>query len=199
MPDRRPVVALDLMDTVLVDPFREALHAATGLTPRELFARRNPASYPAFERGELDEAAYWQAFRDAGIEFDAEAFHATRRAGYRWIDGMRELIDDLRRDGRVTVVTASNYPHWATELEHGLLAGVFDGFHVSYRLGARKPDEAFFARLVAEVDRAPEEVWFVDDREANVAGATAVGLHAHRFCDAETTRAWLRASAGLAV
>lgn len=194
---RTPVVALDLMDTVLVDPFREALHAATGLTPRELFARRAPGMYPAFERGELDEAAYWQAFRDAGIDFDAEAFHATRRAGYRWVDGMRDLIEDVR--SHATVVAASNYPHWAQELEDGMLAGLFDGFHVSYRLGARKPDAAFFDRLLGEVGRDPAEVFFVDDREVNVEGAREVGLHAHRFVDTPSLRLWLAEAAGLAL
>lgn len=197
MPSRRPVVALDLMDTVLVDPFREALHAATGLTPREIFARRNPASYPAFERGELSEEDYWQAFRDAGIAFDADAFHATRRSGYRWIDGMRELIDHLRP--HAAVVAASNYPHWVRELEDDLLAGCFEHVHVSYRVGARKPDPAFFTALLDEVEAEPHEVFFVDDREVNVEGAREVGLHAHLFRDAPSLRAWLREVADLRV
>lgn len=183
-------VAFDLMDTVVRDPYREALAAATGLPVEELFARRDTSAYPALERGELAEADYWAAHRAAGIDVDVDAFHATRRAGYRWLPGMRELLTDLA--GQVRLVVASNYPVWIEEVAHTFIAGVFDDVHASCHLGVRKPDEAFFARLLGRLDAAPEEVAFVDDREVNVAGARAVGLPAHRFEDAATLRLWLR-------
>jgi len=183
------VVAFDVMDTLLTDPFREALEAATGRDIGEILTRRDPEAYPAFERGEIDEEAYWGLHRVRGLEVDAAAFHATRRAGTRWLPGMRELVDTLA--GSVLRVTASNYPVWIEELARGPLAGHLDHVLASHHLGIRKPDPAFYLALLERLDRSAGAVAFVDDREENVAAALSVGMPAHRFVDAGTLRAWL--------
>jgi HAD superfamily hydrolase (TIGR01509 family) len=183
-------VAFDLMDTVLRDPFREALEAATQLPLAELFARRQPDVYPAFERGELDEDAYWAHYAEADIAADPEAFHRVRRAGIRWLPGMRSLLDDL--DGVVVRATASNYPVWVEQLAEDHLHGRFERVIASCHLGARKPDVAFYDGLLSELGLRAGQVLFVDDREENVRGAEAVGIAAHRYVDAATLRGWIR-------
>lgn len=183
------VVLLDVMDTVLVDPFRDALRACTSVPLEELFARRDTELWPAFERGELDEAGYWAGWDAAGLTYDREAFHAARRRGTRWIPGMPELLDEL--EGVVERVTASNYPVWIEELAREHLDGRFDRVLASHHLGVRKPDPAFFTRLLAEVGVRADEAVFVDDREVNVTAAEQVGLTSHRFVDATRLRRWL--------
>lgn len=183
-------VALDLMDTVVADPFRDALVAATGASLEELFARRDPRIYPAFERGELDEAAYWAHYAQAGIEADPVAFHRVRRAGLGWLPGMRQLLDDL--GGVVIRVAATNYPVWVDELTDGMLAGRFEHVVASCHIGVRKPDAAFYRWVLDTVQLPAGSVLFVDDREANVVGAQEAGLPAHRFVDAPRLRSWLR-------
>jgi HAD superfamily hydrolase (TIGR01509 family) len=182
-------VALDLMDTVFRDPFREALEAATGLSLRELFERRDRSAYPAFEAGLIDEASYWAAYRDAGIEVDPEVFHSVRRAGTVWLPGMRELVDELH--GRVLRATASNYPVWIEELAVTQLRGRFEVVVASHHLGARKPDAPFYLGLLERLSCGADEVLFVDDREVNVEGAAAIGIASHRFVDAAALRVWL--------
>ncbi len=177
------VVAFDVMDTLLTDPFRAALEAATGLTLAELMSRRDPAVYPAFERGELTEEAYWAHHAALGVEVDPAAFHATRRAGTRWRPGMAALLSDL--EGRVRRVGASNYPVWIEELITGPLAGVLDEVLASHHLGARKPDHAFYERLLERLGCAAAEVAFIDDREVNVVAAREVGLPAHHVAGDE--------------
>lgn len=180
-------VAFDLMDTVVTDPYRGALEAATGLTLGELFDRKPPNVYPAFERGDITEEQYWTAYGDVGIDVDPEAFHRARLAGYTLIPGMRELLQDL--EGVVPRVAASNYPDWVEPLTTtGVLAGCFDQVVASVHLGARKPDEAFYLRLLDRLELAADEVFFVDDRPANVEGAAAAGLRAEVFSDAGTLR-----------
>jgi HAD superfamily hydrolase (TIGR01509 family) len=182
-------VAFDLMDTVLRDPFREALEAATKLPLAELFARREPDVYPAFERGELDEAAYWAHYADADITADPEVFHRVRRAGIRWLPGMQSLLDDL--DGVVVRATASNYPVWVEQLAVDHLEGRFEHIIASCHLGVRKPEASFYDRLLGRLGLEAPNVLFVDDREENVEGARAVGIAAHRYVDAATLRRWL--------
>jgi HAD superfamily hydrolase (TIGR01509 family) len=182
-------IAFDLMDTVVRDPYREALEAATGLRIDELFRRRSEHAYPALERGELSEPEYWAYFTDAGIEVDPATFHRVRLAGTHWIPGMRELLDDLA--GVVLRATASNYPLWIDELATGRLAGRFERVLASCHLGVRKPEPAFFARLLGELSLPAPEVLFVDDRQENVDAARRCGLAAHLFVGADELRAWL--------
>lgn len=195
MSGRRVIaVAFDLMDTVVVDPYREALEVATGLGIAELRTRRDVSAYPAFECARIDEAAYWRSYVDAGVDVDVAAFHATRRERCCFLPGMAELLDDLA--GHVVRVVASNYPRWIDELTDGLLAGRFEEVVASHHLGVRKPEPAFFAGLLDRVGLPPGDVAFVDDRDANVIAARAAGLLARRFGGAGDLRAWL---AGLGV
>jgi HAD superfamily hydrolase (TIGR01509 family) len=182
-------IAFDLMDTVLRDPFREALEAATDLPLSELFSRREPSVYPAFERGDIDEDAYWAHYAAAGIAADPEAFHRVRRAGLRWLPGMQELLDDL--EGVVLRATASNYPVWVEQVAQDHLEGRFERILASCHLGVRKPDVAFYDRLLERLQLSAGQVLFVDDREENVEGARGAGMAAHRYVDASTLRGWL--------
>lgn len=183
-------VAFDLMDTLVRDPFREALTAATGRPLQELFSLRDAGIYPAFERGEIDEAAYWASYPRAGIAVDPDRFHRVRRAGTTWLPGMRELVREVRAAG-VAVVIASNYPHWLAEHAAGMLAGLCDDVVGSYELGVRKPDPRFFERLLGRLELSPGAVALVDDRAANLEGATAVGWPAVRAGDADRVRCGL--------
>lgn len=182
-------VAFDLMDTVLTDPFREALTAATGLPIDDLLARRDPSVYPAFERGELEECQYWAHYRELGIEVDPDEFHRVRRAGTGWIAGMPELLDDL--EGLVLRVAASNYPYWVDDLADEQLDGRFERVLASCHLRARKPEAGFYERLLADLELPAAAVLFVDDREENVAAARRVGIAAHRFAGVGRLRRWL--------
>ena len=177
-------VAFDLMDTVVRDPFREALHAGTGLHAEEIIGRRDPTVWPRFETGELDEAGYLASFGD--LRFDAAAFHRARRAGYTWLPGMAALLSDL--SGRVIRAAATNSPRWVDELVAGQLAGCFDVVVASCDVGVRKPDPAFFTALLARLGLAADAVLLVDDREANVEGARRAGLRAHLFRGAAPLR-----------
>lgn len=190
---RLRVVAFDLMDTVLHDPYREALEAGTGLPLEELRERRGPQwdAWPAFERGELTEEEYWRLHEERGVGIDLEAFHRARRAGYRFLPGMPELVAELR--DQVRCVVASNYPAWIAELEAGLLAGRFDAVYASHHLGVRKPDADFFRELLRRTRTAPEELLFVDDRRVNVEAARQLGIPAHHFDDVALLAERLRA------
>lgn len=182
-------VAFDVMDTVVHDPFREAIEAATGLPASRFFAQRDPDLYRSLERAEIDEGTYWQRIRDAGVDVDPAAFHRVRIEGTRWIEGMPELLDDL--EGVVERATASNYPVWIDGLAARLLDGRFEHVVASCHLGVRKPDHGFFASLLDRIGRRADEVLFVDDRDGNVEAARSFGLRAHRFAGATGLRDWL--------
>lgn len=190
------VVFLDLMGTVVYDPYVEALEAATGMALDAAHGVKDPDSWPQFELGAIDEAEFVRRFfadPDAGHRFDIEAFHRVRREGYHFLPGMAELLEAL--DGRVDRYIASNYPVWIEELQSRFgFDRYFEGVYVSCHLGVRKPDPAFFHAMLDEVGVTPGRCLFVDDRRVNCEAAAALGIHTHLFRGAEGLWERLRAA-----
>jgi HAD superfamily hydrolase (TIGR01509 family) len=187
-----PAVVFDVMDTLLHDPYREAYEAATGMTWDAFAAARPEGAYEALERSEIDEADYWRTVREAGISVDIRRFHSTRRDGYRWLPGMRELLLETAASHRV--ILASNYPAaWLVDVRSSFFEGIRVELCGSCVLAARKPSRPFFARMVQRLGLDPASTALVDDSASNVAGAAAAGWQAIRFQDAATTRTALRA------
>lgn len=189
------VLALDLMGTVLFDPYREALEAALtldgGWTPRALQGR-DVEAWPAFERGEIDEPTFAARFwSDPERDFDVATFNRVRRSLTAFLPGMQAFVHAAARC--LPLWIASNYPRWIDEhvVRFGLDALV-TGVVASCDLGVRKPDPEFYARLVERIGVPSGECLFVDDRGGNCAGAAAAGLPTHRFTDAPRLRGWLR-------
>lgn len=181
------VVCFDLMDTVLYDPYREAVRAATGMGISELRTLRDPGAWLEFELALIDEETFARRFFADGSTFDIATFHRVRRAGYRWLPGMRALVADLH--GIVGRHVASNYPIWIDELRVRFgLDTVFEGVWASHHLGARKPDPVFYDRLANKAGVEPGDCLFVDDRRHNCEAAEAVGFRTHVFAGAEDLR-----------
>jgi HAD superfamily hydrolase (TIGR01509 family) len=187
-------LCLDLMDTILADPYAAALRAGTGLELGEIAALRDPGAWPRFEVAELDEQAFAAGFFAAHARedhrFDLDAFHRVRRAGTAFLPGMEAVLDDTR--GRIERYVASNYPVWIVELvERFGLDERVDGVWASHHLGVRKPAAAFYERLLERIGHTAQTCLFVDDRAVNCTAAEAAGMRAHLFTGAADLRARL--------
>ncbi|MEU4289183.1 HAD-IA family hydrolase [Kribbella sp. NPDC026596] len=92
------------------------------------------------------------------------------------------LIGDLRTAG-IGCHLATNqqaYRRAIMQDERGY-GGWFDQTFYSCDLGLAKPDPAYFRAILAAIDVPASSVLFIDDNEANVAGAASVGLQAELF------------------
>jgi putative hydrolase of the HAD superfamily len=93
-----------------------------------------------------------------------------------------EVVAALRRAGYGVHLATNQERHRGTYM-HDVL-GYRDRFDVSaysWQVGVAKPDPEFFRRVVALIGVPADEVLFVDDSEANVAGARAAGLVAEHW------------------
>lgn len=103
----------------------------------------------------------------------------------------RQLLADVRAAGKLVAVL-SNAP---AALDQALLdvdfADEADYWFVSAAMGAAKPKPEVYYRVQEVLEVRPEEIAFIDDRPANVAGAQAVGWNAHLWSSDADTRAWL--------
>jgi HAD superfamily hydrolase (TIGR01509 family) len=180
------VLAFDLMDTLVRDPYVEAYEAASGL-PWPVFRRlRPPGAYSALERGEISEDEYWHRHRASGIPVDSARFHRVRRRGYRWLPGMRELLADVCAREHVLVLT--NYPRWVRDVDATLLRGLDLSVCASYQVGARKPEMEFFERAARRYRVDVARLVLVDNSRLNVDGARRLGIRAFLFEGADRLR-----------
>ncbi|MEM8769984.1 MAG: HAD-IA family hydrolase [Pseudomonadota bacterium] len=92
------------------------------------------------------------------------------------------LVSMLRERGTVVGLATNQQRRRADYMIEALgYAERFDGLFFSYRIGYAKPETGYFEAVLAELDRRPEEVLFLDDHEANVDAARSLGLAAEVF------------------
>ncbi len=68
-------------------------------------------------------------------------------------------------------------------IERFELGRYFDSFFSSCYVGLRKPDPKIYDLALDVLQRDPEEVVFIDDRQGNCDAAGALGIHAIRYID----------------
>ncbi|WP_419807592.1 HAD-IA family hydrolase [Sphingomonas sp.] len=111
------------------------------------------------------------------------------------VEGMPALVDDLHAAG-VPLYAITNFSHEFFPPFRAREAAMFDRFRdivVSGDEKLVKPDAAIYRLALDRFGLRAEDAVFVDDNEANVAGAAAVGLHALHFTDQPRLRGELTA------
>lgn len=172
---------LDVMDTLVHDPFIDAMPAFFSMTFAEMMAAKHPTAWVEFEHGQLDEAAFAARFFADGRGFDVAAFKAHVGPAYRLLPGIEPLLEELAT-AKVPMHTLSNYPCWFELVEqHVQLSRWVRWTFVSCRTGLRKPDPRAYLDAAATLGVAPAECLFVDDRRRNVEAARGVGMDAVLF------------------
>lgn len=187
----RPVLLLDVMDTLVADPAYEVVLPFFGLEKAEFFRLKSKEAYDAFERGTLTEEEFRRRYFHDGRDFDLEGLKAELRRGYRFIDGIPALLGDLVDRG-YAMHALSNYSVWSEMIEEELrLSRWLSWDYVSHRTGHRKPEPDAYLTPARDLGLSPERFVFVDDRQKNVDGARAVGMQAIHFQSAAQLRAAL--------
>ena len=93
------------------------------------------------------------------------------------------LAANLKSAGhRIGILSNTCEAHW----EHAAnkfraLSLLFDPVVTSYEVNSMKPDKGIYETAAKHVGCAPEELFFVDDREDNVDAARRLGWHASLF------------------
>lgn len=185
------------IDDVLYDYSRDkrvaALMRSTGLTETALRAALWDGDFE--DRAEAgdpgDGESYLARFVERlGVPLSREAWTAARVAAMTpWKDAIALAAAVSRK---ATIATLTNNPWLHLEEMPRITPEIYPVFephvYASCEFGARKPDAAVYLRLCAKVGVAPEAAVFIDDKEANVAGARAAGLVGLRFTDVATLK-----------
>jgi glucose-1-phosphatase len=134
------------------------------------------------DAGAVDADAYLAGF-GAAISYGLTeaAWVAALRGSIAPIPAALGLLPRIRPAVACAVLTNNNLlvqKHFST-LYPEVAARVGKRAFVSAEFGARKPEPAVYRSCLARLGVAPAAALFIDDGEANVAGAVAAGLEAH--------------------
>ncbi|GII82781.1 hypothetical protein Ssi03_07710 [Sphaerisporangium siamense] len=145
----------------------------------------------ALERGEIDAAEFERDLAARLLTLDgapavAEGLLARMFAGFRPVEPMYAMLRAARAAGLATCLVSNS---WGDHYLRDGWDSCFDAIVISGEVGMRKPEPRIFHHALGLVDLTAEECVFIDDIEANIVAAQAigmVGLH-HREADATIT------------
>ena len=171
-------ILLDMMDTLIPDPFYIAVKKLCG-SLEKFNMYKNPAAYLSFERGEFKEEDYLKNFfrpdlLPQEIPFTIEDFVQNMHTTPALFPEVKKF---LQSHCEVPLAIASNYSSWIHHHIQKLgIAPYFERIFVSYQMKCRKPDAAFFQQIIGQIKIEPEYILFVDDQPANISAAERIGF-----------------------
>ena len=133
----------------------------------------------ALERGECSDAEFERLLAARLLHRDGSAVTAEGLLDRMFApavlcDPMVELLRELRAAGVRTALLSNSWGVAAYPSQ--LFPELFDAVVISAEVGMRKPEERIFRHAAELLGLAPEECVFVDDIEANVLAAQALGM-----------------------
>jgi putative hydrolase of the HAD superfamily len=184
-------VLFDFGGVVSTSPFTlmDDVGASMGLAPGVLpdllmgdYAADTDEPWHRLERGEISALDWFgdvmRRAEEQGITIDTTKFQAGFYGGISVHDVVVDRIRDLRTAGFKTGLLTNNVKEFGTWRDLVPLAELFDVVVDSSEVGMRKPAPAIYRHTLDLLGVPPEEVVFLDDHPANVAGAEAVGMTA---------------------
>jgi len=102
------------------------------------------------------------------------------------VSGMRDLLTELKAEGyRLYGIT-----NWCSVVHEVMkrypeIFSLLDGRIISSEEHLLKPDVAIYHRFLERYELLADECLFTDDKEANIEGAKAAGIHAILFRNAQ--------------
>lgn len=177
------------------DQAQAELVRLSGLDP-DGFSDRYWRPRLAYDRGDLAAGAFWEQVvgRSLAAEVVEELVRLDVAGWTRPNEASLEAAAALAKRG-ISLALLSNAPvEIARVLDAKDWMAPFSPRLFSCDLGEVKPHPDVYRRALAALGARPDEVVFVDDSEANVAGARRLGIRAERFSGPETLQQLVRSS-----
>jgi putative hydrolase of the HAD superfamily len=194
------VIVFDYGEVISVTPTPEDRAALT-----ELAGGDTAAFWPAYwrhrdalDQGTLSIQSYWRGIeRELGEKWGDATIHRLWLADFRsWLTidhDTLEVLLDLKAGGTRMALLSNAGRDFGSYFRHGTLGDLFEQVFVSGELGTVKPSPEIFEHVCSELGVSPAQTVFIDNKEANVRGAEALGIAGHVFTTPQALRAYLEA------
>ncbi len=147
-------------------------------------SRHITSFFKEYEMGKIDDAGFIQSIQSLSPKpLSEEAIvNAWNALLLDFPQERIELLRKLKEKYRLFLLSNTNQIHYIKFQEQihlqtgGYLEDLFEKTYYSHAVGLSKPDVAIFQLVIDENKLDPAETLFVDDTEANMAGARQAGL-----------------------
>jgi putative hydrolase of the HAD superfamily len=149
------------------------------------FEKRHEVANDPWEKGLMTGEQYLQqtVFYEPRSFTPAAFLQQMKRRSVLLPNTAMRILQDLAASDQMSLVMLNNEAKELNDyrIDEFGLDRYFDAFLSSCYVGLRKPDPKFFVMALDVLQRNPEEVAFIDDRQGNCDAATALGIHAIRY------------------
>ena len=149
-------------------------------------------------KGTMSEDEFWTIVRKAlniapkGISKNESLYANALRYAYKPFPEMFALIEILRKQNyKVGFLSNAEKPMEQVFKEKDL-GKLFDVKVFSFEEHTAKPEQKIYEILLQRLERKPEEVVFIDDKQENVDGAVKVGIKGILFKSPEQVKEELK-------
>ena len=154
---------------------------------RAAYEARHELANDAWEKGLMTA----EQFLERTVFFEPRSFTPTefleqmKAQSKELPHGALRTVAKLRASNEVAMMILNNESRELNDyrVERFQLHNYFQAFLSSCYLGLRKPDPAIFKLALGVLQRKPEQVAFVDDRQGNCDAAANLGIHAICYQD----------------
>jgi glucose-1-phosphatase len=149
-----------------------------------------------FERGDLSAEAYYDFFCcQTGTQPDREPLELASSDIFEELKQSTQLVESLAAAGnRLGILSNIGPLHWqfVSDGRFPLIPSAFECTILSYEVRSIKPEPSIYRQAIARAGVPAAEIFFVDDRKNNVAGAHEAGIDAILFTGIEQLASELR-------
>jgi putative hydrolase of the HAD superfamily len=151
------------------------------------FEQRHELADDAWEKGLITAEEYLlrTVFYEPRPFTPAEFLQAMKDRSVLLPHTAMRILQELAASEEIELAMLNNEARELNDyrIERFELGRYFDSFFSSCYVGLRKPDPKIYDLALDVLQRDPEEVVFIDDRQGNCDAAGALGIHAIRYID----------------
>jgi glucose-1-phosphatase len=103
------------------------------------------------------------------------------------------LLEALATRYKLFLLSNTNLIHYKSfatyiqqKFKNRKLEDYFEKTYLSFNMGFRKPDQAIYKAMIEDSWMVPAKSLFIDDTEANIKAAAALGIHGHHLKPGES-------------
>ena len=150
----------------------------------------------ALEAGRITEDAYYEHLCESlGVRPPREELDFAASDIFEPMEPTLRLVERMQRVGlRLGLLSNTNSVHWRffLDVRYPTLTRDFEQTVSSFEARSMKPDAGIYRLAIEKADVPAADIFFVDDKEENVAGAIACDIDAVLFTGADDLETALR-------
>ncbi len=131
-----------------------------------------------FDKGLISAQSFARAFK-ADLKLNAspqQIIDHFRNWPIGPYNGVHKLLQSLRAQYRIAILTNTNALHWPRIVDEFDLIAEAEQVFASHQLGMIKPEVEIYQHVLAQLEVAPQRVLFLDDNQNNIDTAQQLGL-----------------------